>query len=99
MKLIPKEAAEKIYDYLVEHGSAPVSIHDGIDRNKEVFVFHASQEGITEYRCVFALGFGGKFWNNMDRWYVSCYKEDRTPERDALIRKINAFLEGLKSAY
>ena len=99
MNLIPKEAAERIYDYLIEHGGAPVAIYDGIDRNKEAFVFHASQEGITEYRCVHKLGFGGKFWNNMGKWYVTCYPEDSTPKKEKLIKKINKFLEELRKEY
>jgi hypothetical protein len=98
MKLIPKEAAEKIYDYLIEHGGARSHIIDGVDVEKDAFVFHASEQGITEYRCVSKLGFGGKFWNNMDRWYVSCYKEDETPERKKLIEQINEFLSALQGA-
>ena len=99
MKLIPKEAAEKIYDYLIKYGGAPVSIHDGIDRNKEAFVFHASGEGITEYRCVYKLGFGGKFYNDYSQWRVAYYVEDKTPERDALVKKINKFLAELRKEY
>jgi len=99
MKLIPKEAAEKIYDYLIKHGGASSHIIDSVDVERESFIFHAAEKGITEYRCVGKLGFGGKFRNNEDRWYVTCYREDETPERKKLIEKINKFLKELKDAY
>jgi len=99
MKLIPKEAAEKIYDLLVEHGGAPSRLIHGRDVHKESFVHHATEVGITEYRCVHALGFGGKFWNRWEGWDVTCYQEDETPERKKLIKKLNKLLEELWAEY
>ena len=103
MNLIPKEAAERIYDYLIEHGGARTDVRegmDGIDMEKQLFIFHATREGITEYRCVPKLGFGGKFYNDDNNaWRVGYYSEDTTPEKDALVKKINKFLEELRKEY
>jgi hypothetical protein len=41
------------------------------------------------------LGFGGKFYNHGDPWFVSCYPEDRTSERTKQIRRANERLTEL----
>jgi hypothetical protein len=64
------------------------------------------------FRFCGSLGFGGKFHLhsrdfNYDhrlgdfdhRCYVSCYPEDRTPQREALIRETNARLSQLADEY
>ena len=99
MKLIPKEAAKKIYKYLIEHGGARSHIIDNLDVEQDAFVWHASENGLTEYRCVSKLGFGGKFYNDHNTWRVGYYKEDKTQERDALVNKINKFLKELRKKY
>jgi hypothetical protein len=53
---------------------------------------------ITEYRFQGNLGFGGKFWNANNRWYVTCYSEDETPERKEMIRKANEKLAALRQS-
>lgn len=50
----------------------------------------------TEYRFQGYLGFGGKFWSANGRWYVTCYSEDETPERQEMIRKANERLAALR---
>jgi hypothetical protein len=49
----------------------------------------------VEYRFCGSLGFGGKVWSNNGRVYVSCYQEDETPERRALVDQTNARLDAL----
>jgi hypothetical protein len=57
-----------------------------------------------EYRFCGALGFGGKVWHSEVRWtdpcpvYVTCYPEDMTPERKAMIEKANARLKDIVPA-
>lgn len=51
---------------------------------------------LSEYRFIGSLGFGGKFWRNNGRWYVTAYREDLTPERQAVIDATNAALTALK---
>lgn len=57
------------------------------------FVFMQSTQFIQEWCFRGALGFGGKFWRNDGRWYVTCYREDETPERRAMIEEANKRLE------
>ena len=48
---------------------------------------------VNEYRFCGNLGFGGKFWFNDDgEMYVTCYPEDETPERLAMIEKARNLL-------
>jgi hypothetical protein len=53
----------------------------------------------TEYRFQGHLGFGGKFWRNDERWYVTCYPEDETPKRLEMIEKTNRILEGSRALH
>jgi hypothetical protein len=55
--------------------------------------------GCVEWRFQGTLGFGGKFWNANDRWYVTCYPEDSTDERRAVIAVANERLARLKANY
>lgn len=48
-----------------------------------------------EWRFQGSLGFGGKLYLSLGRLHVSCYPEYRTPERDALIERVNRRLEEL----
>jgi len=47
----------------------------------------------TEWRFCGNLGFGGKFWRNAGRLYVSCYREDETDDMRATIKKANEWLD------
>jgi hypothetical protein len=53
----------------------------------------------AEYRFQGDLGFGGKFWRNDGRWYVSAYPEDvkARPERAGIIEATNAALAELQA--
>lgn len=52
--------------------------------------------GGHEFRFVGALGFGGKFYNDGRKWWVSCYREHENPERLAMIERANARLAALR---
>jgi len=83
---------DRAYTILVERAGA-------IEDNRESFIlaFTQRENRATEYRCCFAFGFGGKFWRNNGRFYVSCYPESRTPDLDAQILQVNQLLEALVS--
>lgn len=70
--------ANAIYDVLVECCGAS-------ETERDSFVHQQATEDIREWRFCGNLGFGGKFWRNNGRFYVSCYREDETPERLAMI--------------
>ena len=84
---ISKADANAIYDILKEECGAT-------EFWREDFV--RSGADITEYRFQGVLGFGGKFWNTNDRWYVTCYSEDETPERRGVMDAANKRLAALK---
>lgn len=52
-----------------------------------------------EYRCCGLFGFGGKFYRTGGRFYVSMYPEDRTPSREARIKRVNELLGELVKKY
>lgn len=60
------------------------------------FEYHQTAGATDEYRFQGALGFGGKFWNCNGRWYVTCYREDETAQRRAMIEATNAALAALR---
>ena len=92
--LIPEEFASKIYDILVKHCGAPDEETDRL-----AFNYHASEgNGIIEYRICYALGFGGKFWNN-NGWYVNCYQEDSDERKEKMIESANAELSSLREEF
>ena len=52
------------------------------------------RSGSYEFRFQGSLGFGGKIYFNPHRGlYVSCYREDETPERNSAIERMNAWLD------
>lgn len=76
----------KIFDILVEECGAAESLRSN-------FVMeHESKDWPTEYRFCGKLGFGGKFWRypiGSPQFRVSCYTEDETFERLAMIKAAN----------
>lgn len=72
--------------------------HAGAYRQDHAFIVaQTSESPCHEYRFQGLLGFGGKFWNYGGRWYVTCYSENETPERMAIIEKVNGLLAELKA--
>lgn len=52
-----------------------------------------------EWRFQGSLGFGGKFYNDHFSWRVGCYSEDRTSERNEMIRCANERLSAMRAAW
>jgi hypothetical protein len=48
---------------------------------------------VNEWRFQGSLGFGGKFFRDSNGYRVSCYPEDKTPERNAAISRANSRLQ------
>jgi hypothetical protein len=48
-----------------------------------------------QFRFGGLLGFGGKFWVNNGKIYVSCYIDDKNEERESVIEVTNAALQDL----
>jgi len=81
--------ASAVYDILVSVAGAP----EGLRMD---FVHHHTRTPICEeYRFQGMLGFGGKFYSCDMR--VSCYREDDTPQRIAVIQATNEALAALKT--
>lgn len=83
---------ERAYAILVEHAGAPDGPHD---RESFVINFTRREYPTTEYRCCGAFGFGGKFWRNDGRFYVTCYPEDRSARINRSIDHVNELLAAL----
>lgn len=79
-----------VWDVLVKHAEAPGHDSDRYD-------FCVTWPECGEYRFQGALGFGGKVWApRLGRpARVTCYPEDRTPERIAIIERVNDLLDDL----
>lgn len=78
----------KIFDLLVLIGGAHESLRDDF-----LYRHVRCVETCSEYRFKGALGFGGKYWSNINK--VSFYPEDETSERVKLRDKLNSELEKL----
>jgi hypothetical protein len=88
--LIPVADCNKIFDILLEAKAN--------ENDRDSFIYHFSEQGCREFRFGGVLGFGGKFYNYLDRWYISCYPEDRTPEAARVIENINKKLRALQES-
>jgi len=86
-RIFTVEQASEIWDILVQQVGAP----DNYERM--CFMLHVAEGNWTEYRFPGKLGFGGKVWNNLGRVYVTCYRENETPETLDIIEKTNKLLE------
>lgn len=76
--------AEVIFHFLNKFAGAS-------ERIKDDFIYFCS-EGGNEFHFGGKLGFGGKFWNN-NGFYINCYSEDMTPQKAAIIEKVNKYLD------
>lgn len=89
-----EKKANAIYDILVQECGAR-------EDERPSFLFHQTAEQVSEWRFCGKLGFGGKFWRQggslftKELIYVDCYKEDRTPERQAMIEAASKRLAAL----
>jgi len=92
-KSLTKELANKIYDILVEEAGAS-------ENNRNEFIFAETKKpeeynhtgGCAEFRFGGKLGFGGKFWNANNRFYVSAYSEETGTTQEKIIESVNILL-------
>src|SRR5688572_1078314 len=88
--VLTRDQAERAADIVSEECGARYQGSDVWDRrDREAFVRYFVEPGFHEWRFIGALGFGGKLYLNCGRLRVSCYSEDRTPQRDAMIERAN----------
>lgn len=67
-------------------------------RDDRSFLPFQTRQFCREYRFQGALGFGGKLWRDSDGvMRVSCYREDETPDRLAMIEATNAALAAVSA--
>jgi hypothetical protein len=86
-----KSYLDKVWDILVEHAGA----HEPLREN---FLATADVESTREWRFQGGLGFGGKVGFQDGRAsYVTCYKDDLSPERKRMIKITNKELHDLPS--
>jgi len=79
--------AMQIWHILIDNAGASSNTYD-----RHGFVIEAMSGEWTEWRFIGNLGFGGKVWNNCGRVYVTCYRENETPERLDIIERTNKLL-------
>lgn len=85
------EMQDAVFDILVEECGAPAIMREE---------FKLNWPGCIEYRFKGLLGFGGKVWASHTpggRVAVSCYPEDRTTRRDAIVKAANDRLRALSA--
>jgi hypothetical protein len=87
------ELANRAYDVLVEVCGARE------DWRTEFVAYLTNGDDRHEYRFQGSLGFGGKLYQNRDGVYVTCYREDKTPERQQAILKANEILAAVVTPY
>jgi len=92
-----REAADKVWDVLVTE----LGVYDDEKGHaRDMFTWAQTRtEPCTEYRIGGKLGFGGKFRDTRNKWYVDCYVEDLTPERKRLIDATNVRLAELRATH
>lgn len=91
---IPPALAARIWQVFVEECGCPNSAPRFME-----FRYYLGRKATFghEFRFQGALGFGGKFYNDGRKWWVSCYPEHKTPERLAMIAAANARLAALRA--
>ena len=92
------EMANEVYDILVAECLAQ-DREEAYDRFGFIQAQTEGQYFTYEFRFCGALGFGGKFWVNDNRLYVTCYPESETPEINEMISKANERLAAAHKKY
>lgn len=88
-KSISEKQANEIYDILYLICGAREEERNSFIENQTAIDFP------NEWRFCGILGFGGKFWRNNGKIYVSCYQEDLSDERQEIITAANICLGNL----
>jgi hypothetical protein len=86
--VLTDEQAGAVWQVLVDECGANADDESMVYQFKHYVTTHTGTFG-HEFRFMGALGFGGKFYINGGGTYVSCYPEDQTPERLAMIDLAN----------
>jgi len=89
---LPPWIAHLIYDLLVEECGASTYRHD---RGSFIHALTAREHLGYEYRINGWLGFGGKFWNETQKFRVSCYSEEEDAETVLMVARTNERLQTL----
>lgn len=89
---LPPWAANLIYDLLVEECGASEWKHD---RTSFIHAHTAREYLGHEYRFCGYLGFGGKFWNESQKFRVSAYSENEDAEVVLMVARANERLQRL----
>ena len=88
-----KDLAEQVFQILVEECGALAGDLDSF------LFYHVASSTLrspsTEYRFQGLLGFGGKFYNSLDRWCVGCYPEEENVDTLKMINAANQKLDAL----
>lgn len=93
------EQAWLAWDVLAEECGAKDEIREDFVRyvtDQRMSVSRPGDSDFYEFRFQGDLGLGGKFKNIGGKWYVTCYPEDRTDERQEAVRKATDRLEALR---
>jgi len=87
---------DTIYDVLVRECGA----QDNESMRGQWAAFWKRAESANEFRFMGALGFGGKVWvGRHEPPYVTCYPEDETASRQAMIEAANVALADLEAGF
>lgn len=82
----------RVYDRLIEVCGAD-------ERLRPSFIgYMGSATDHHEFRFQGSLGFGGKFHRSIGKCWVSCYREDETPERVAAIVVMNEWIKAQRAS-
>lgn len=89
------DTANKIFDILCDFVGAN-------ERDRDYFVRYFTATDFPdqprEFRCCWALGFGGKFHRTPREWWVSMYNEDETEPRMRMMKMATDLLLNLRDA-
>jgi hypothetical protein len=84
----------KVYGVLIEKAGAPPSYSDSFLPFAADW-WNNNFWSTKEFRFMGKLGMGGKIWLDPEGYRVSCYSEDRTPEREKILKDVNSDLMAL----
>jgi hypothetical protein len=89
--------SKAIYDILVAQAGA---FADESDRYQFEQAYLDRESGFgLEFRFQGSLGFGGKIrYTASTGWYIDCYREDESPQRNRVIASVNAALSQFNTA-
>lgn len=90
---VSRQFYESCYDLL--HATGNFAHNPGEKLTFVNYFLETPSYQTREWRFSGHLGFGGKFWRNAGQHYVTCYREDETPERRTMIDNLNQEIANL----